>query len=142
VAHVFYSAGNRDVNLPPTDSRSQSCHGRHPTSTHSINRKPWYGRGQSRRESDRSSQGQALLAFLSCGRNGNIVDFCQWNRRISGQKPAKRVCCDVVGTHVAVNSLCACATKRAPHSVNVENVIGHADTSAGGCSFRADITRR
>ena len=117
-AHVLDPTGDADVVGAEADRAGDRGDARHGARTHPVDRVARHAQRQAGEDRGGASEGQALVAFLGRGRDGDIVDAVFREVRIAVQKPDHRLDDQVVGSGVPVLTFFAGAPEGGADSVD------------------------
>ena len=128
-AHVLDAAGDRDVVGAEGDPAGDGGHRGHGAGAHAVDRVAGDGLGQTRQQGGGAADGQALVADLGGGRDGDLVDPLGRQLRVAAQQLADAADDEVVGAGVGVHP--AGLAERGAHAVDEDDV---ADGTGHGMS--------
>ena len=118
VSHVLDPTGQGDVLRTEADRRGGVGHGGHRAGAHAVDRVPGDGAGEPGQHADRATEGEALVALLRGGRDGDVVDAFPGHVRVALEQPHDRLDHEVVGPGVPVHALFTGSSERGSDPVD------------------------
>ncbi len=121
-AHVLDAAGHRDVVRTEGDAAGDARHGGHGTGAHPVHGEAGDGLREAGQDAGGTAQGQALVADLGGGGEGDLVDPGRVEIRVAAQQLPDALDDQVVGAGLVVDALRARLAERGADAVDEDDV--------------------
>ena len=130
VAHVLHAAGDDDVVGTEADAAGRGGHRGHGAGAHAVDGESGDGAGEAGQQGGGAADGQALVAGLGGGGNGDLVDRARREGRIAAQQFADAFDHQVVGAGAGVDALVTGLAEGGADAVDEDDVADRARVSA------------
>ncbi len=122
VAHVLHAAGDDDVVCAEADARGGGGDRGHGARAHPVDGEAGHRLRQSREQGGGPADGQALVAGLGGGRDGDLVDAFLGQLGVALQEGADAADDEVVGAGLGVHALVAGLAEGGAYAVHEHDV--------------------
>jgi hypothetical protein len=125
-AHVLDPAGDGDVVGAEGDAAGGGGDGGHRAGAHAVDRVAGHGLRQPGQQRGGAADGQALVADLGGGGDGDLVDAVGRQRRVAAQELADHAHDQIVGAGLGVDALRAGLAEGGAHAVDEDDLTQRA----------------
>ena len=122
-SHVLDATGDGDVNRAERDRGRGGRHRSHRPGAHPVNGVARRGVGQAGEQRSQATQGQALVADLRGGRDGNFLDPRGGQLRVAAQKLLDALDDQIIGAGLGIDALLPGLAEWGPDTVNEDDVM-------------------